>query len=352
MATEGEAAVKMVLAGLRAAGESTRLRLLAILAEGERTVGELTQILGQSQPRVSRHLKLLCDAGLVNRFREGARAFYRLADDGAAARLARQVVALVPRQDPVLARDRMRLDAVRHARAEAAAAYFRANAHRWDALRSLHVAEAEVEAAMLAAAGSGPIHDLVDLGTGTGRMLEIFAPRAKRAIGIDLSHEMLAVARANLERAGLPHCQVRHGDIYSPPLPAQSADLVTLHQVLHYLDQPAAALAEAARLLRPGGLLLVTDFAPHELDSLREEHAHRRLGFAEDEVTGWCREAGLAVEAVHRLPPRFPARGQKDHAEGPPGGKGLTVVLWCGRRPEERAPVASAQTTGTMEMAE
>lgn len=349
--------MQRVLAGLRAAGESTRLRLLAILAEGERTVGELTQILGQSQPRVSRHLKLLCDAGLVNRFREGARAFYRLADDGPAARLARQVVALVPREDPVLARDRMRLDAVRHARAEAAAAYFRANAHRWDALRSLHVAEAKVEAAMLAAAGAGPIADLVDLGTGTGRILEVFAPCTKRAVGIDLSHEMLAVARTNLERAGLHHCQVRQGDIYSPPLPPRSADLVTLHQVLHYLDRPAVAIAEAARLLRPGGLLLVADFAPHEMDILREEHAHRRLGFAEDEVAGWCREAGLALEGVRRLPPPTPASVPQvdhpaDHSGSPPGQKGLTVVLWCGRQPEERAPAAPAQRTGTVEMAE
>lgn len=322
-----------LLTALKAAAEPTRLRLLVLCAQGELTVSELTQILGQSQPRVSRHLKLLCDAGLLDRFREGTWVFYRLAERGPFADLARSLVESIPADDPVLALDRERLAAIKRARAEAAAAYFRENAPRWHQIRSLHVPEAEVErvlAAMLPADGIG---DLLDIGTGTGRMLEVFGPRAARGLGIDLSREMLAVARANLERAGLRHCHVRHGDMYQLPLPSGSFDVVLVHQVLHYAEDPALALAEAARVLKPGGRLLVVDFAPHNLEYLRTEHAHRRLGFAEAEVAAWCRAAGLTVErAVHLA------------------GSPLTVTIWPAMRPgiAEAAGVADDLATSSV----
>ncbi len=309
-----------VLAGLRAAAEPTRLRMLALLAEGELTVSELTQILGQSQPRVSRHLKLMVEAGLLDRFPEGAWAFYRLAGQGRAAGLARALLAQLPAEDARLAADRFRLDEVRAARAARAAAYFRDNATHWDEIRSLHVDEGEVEAALVAAVTGGrrgepAIDDLVDMGTGTGRVLELLGPHARRAVGIDLSCEMLAVARANLDRAGLAHCMVRQGDITQLPLPPASADAVTIHQVLHYAPDPARVVAEAARVLRPGGSLVVVDFAPHQLEALRDQHAHRRLGFAESEVAGWFAAAGLEAGPVRTLP-----------------GKQLTVVLWQARK--------------------
>ncbi len=304
-----------LLAGLRAAAEPTRLRLLALCARGELTVSELTQILGQSQPRVSRHLKLLCEAGLLDRFREGTWVFYRLADDGRGGALARSLIAMLPEGDGTIARDRARLAQVKSARAAAAAAYFRANAERWDEIRSLYVAESEVERALAGLLGDERIELLLDIGTGTGRMLELFGPRARRAIGIDLSHAMLTVARTNLDRAGLDHCQLRHGDMYDLPLASGSVDLAIIHQVLHYADDPQAAIVEAARVLRPGGRLLVVDFAAHDLEYLRERHRHRRLGFTDDEVIGWYRAAGLRAERGVTL-----------------AGDPLTVAIWPARR--------------------
>lgn len=307
--------MEAVLAGLRAAAEPTRLRLLSLLSQGDLTVSELTHILGQSQPRVSRHLKLMCEAGLLDRFPEGAWVFYRVAARGPGADLAQALLNLLPEHDPVLALDQQRLDAVRAARATKAQDYFTENAERWDEIRGLHVDDREVERALVAAIAGRAVHDLVDMGTGTGRVLEVLAPHVERGIGIDLSREMLAVARANLERAGLRQCMVRQGDITQLPLPAASADLVTIHQVLHYAADPAAVVAEAARVLQPGGLLALVDFAPHQLETLRDEHAHRRLGFTDDEVAGWLRAAGLEPGPITRLP-----------------GKQLTVVLWTATR--------------------
>jgi ArsR family transcriptional regulator len=315
-----------LLAGLRAAAEPTRLRLLALCGRAELTVTELTQILGQSQPRVSRHLKLLCEAGLLERFREGAWAFYRLAQRGSAAPLAANLVTLLPADDPGLALDLERLDGVKRGRAAAAQAYFRASAGEWNRIRSMHIDEAEVERAVLAALedrADGPgvgakIGDYLDIGTGTGRLLELIGPRARRGLGIDLSREMLAVARANLERAGLVHCSVRQADMYQLPLPSGGFDVVTIHQVLHYLEDPAAAIAEAARVLAPGGRLIAVDFAPHTLEDLRARHAHRRLGFRDAEVTEWCAAAGLGPRATVQLP-----------------GQPLTVAVWSADRAAE-----------------
>lgn len=310
--------MESILNSLRAIAESTRLRLLLLCAHGELTVTELADILGQSQPRVSRHLKLLCDAGLLDRFREGIWVYYRLAARGRAAELARQICAAVPGDDPTLALDQARLDTVKRQRAEAANAYFRANAQQWDRIRSLHVDEREVEAAVIEALGGSAIHDLLDLGTGTGRMLEIVAARVERAIGIDLSREMLAVARANLEKAELRNCTIRQGDIYQLPLGDGSFDAAIFHQVLHYADRPSLAIAEAARTIRPQGRLVIVDFAPHALEFLRAEHAHRHLGFADAEIADWCREAGLVPEPVRHLI-----------------GQPLTVSIWVARRGRE-----------------
>jgi ubiquinone/menaquinone biosynthesis C-methylase UbiE/DNA-binding transcriptional ArsR family regulator len=301
-----------LLAGLRAAAEPTRLRLLVLCAEGELTVSELTDILGQSQPRVSRHLKLLCDAGLLDRFREGSWVFYRLAETGA---LARRLLEMLPEEDPVLALDRERLLQIKRQRAEQAAAYFGVNAAQWDRIRSLYVDEKEVEAALLKLLPAEGLRDLLDIGTGTGRMLEVFGPHVAHATGIDLSREMLAVARVNLERAQLRHCAIRQGDMYQLPLAGASFDAVVIHQVLHYAERPAQVVAEAARVLRPGGRLLIVDFAPHDLEFLRREHAHRRLGFADAEMAQWCSAAGLESAPVRHLP-----------------GNPLTVSLWAAER--------------------
>src|SRR5487761_1294313 len=304
-----------LLSGLRAAAEPTRLRLLSLCTRTELTVSELTDILGQSQPRVSRHLKLLCEAGLLERFREANWVFYRVARGDGAGDLARPLVELVPARDPVVALDHERLAQVKRQRAAVAEAYFRANAAHWDEIRSLHIDDRDVEAALVALLADEPIDDLLDVGTGTGRILEVMAHKVERAVGIDSSREMLAVARVNLERAGAGNCSIRQGDMYQLPLPGSSFDAVVIHQVLHYAEEPARAIAEAARVLRPGGRLVVADFAPRELEFLRAEHAHRRLGFADGEITLWCRAAGLEPEPVRRLP-----------------GDPLTVSLWPAHR--------------------
>jgi ubiquinone/menaquinone biosynthesis C-methylase UbiE len=308
-----------LLAALEAAGEVTRLRLLGLLCEAELTVSELVGILGQSQPRISRHLKLLVDAGLAERHREGAWAFFRLAEPGGV--LARDLLARVAAADPTLASDRARLELAREARRKHAAAYFAAQAAEWDRIRAMHAPDAQVEAAILDLLGDAPLHALLDLGTGAGRMLELLAPRATRAVGVDLSPAMLNVARARIEEHGLRHVQLRQGDVYAPPVERGAYDLVVIHQVLHFLDEPGRALAEAARLLRPGGRLIVVDFAAHEEESLREHFAHRRLGFSSDEIAGLMQEAGLDVMETRRI---APAAGET--------GK-LTVVVWLARDP-------------------
>jgi len=304
-----------LLAALRAVAEPTRLRLLVLCSRGELTVSELAQILGQSQPRVSRHLKLLCEAGLLDRFREGSWVFYRVSTAGAASALAFHLVAACNENESPVALDLQRLAAIKRQRAERAAAYFRENAPHWDRIRSLYIDEREVEAALIEIVAAAAPRDLLDIGTGTGRMIEVLAPRVGQALGIDQSREMLAVARVNLERTGTSNGMVRLGDMYQLPLPDASFDAVVIHQVLHYADRPAAAIAEAARVLRTAGLLIVVDFAPHEQEFLRIEHAHHRLGFADGEVAEWCRDAGLDPAA-----PR--------HLQGDP----LTVAIWTARR--------------------
>ena len=305
-----------LLAALRAVAEPTRLRLVVLCARGELTVSELTQILGQSQPRVSRHLKLLCEAGLLDRFREGSWVFYRLSRVSPAAALARQLVTACGESDPTIALDLQRLAEIKRRRLDQASAYFRDNARQWHHIRSLYIDEREVEAALIEIIDNARPRDLLDIGTGTGRVLEVVGSRVDLALGIDQSREMLAVARVNLERAGLENGSVRLGDMYRLALPDASFDTVVIHQVLHYADRPAAVIAEAARVLRPNGVLVVVDFAPHTLEFLRDDHAHRRLGFADSEVAEWYNVAGLEPAPPRRLP-----------------GDPLTVVIWTARRP-------------------
>jgi ubiquinone/menaquinone biosynthesis C-methylase UbiE len=319
MNQDPETTFESLLAALAAAAEPTRLRLLALLTEAELTVTELVTILGQSQPRVSRHLKLLVEAGLVERHREGAWVFFFIVPGSAAAGLVRDILARLPTEDETRKADRVRLTEVRRARAEQAARYFAAHAANWDELRALHIPEERVEAAIADLVGSAPLNAVLDLGTGTGRMLELLAARASRAVGVDQSPQMLAVARARLEKAGLRNVQLRQGDIYALPVERDFYDLVIIHQVMHYLDDPARALREAPRALRPSGRLLIVDFAPHAEESLRELHAHRRLGFAGEEIAGLMNDAGLEFIERRDLVPN-----KKE------GGK-LTVSLWLGR---------------------
>jgi ArsR family transcriptional regulator len=296
----------------RALGDPTRLRIFALLRRMELSVGELAQVLGQSQPRVSRHVRILADAGLTTRRREGSWVFLALAED--------------PRNEPLLTaiehaagdwvdEDAARLAAVRTERAEAAERYFAERAEEWDAIRSLYVPEQQVEAAMTALLADRAVGRLVDLGTGTGRMIELFGASATRALGVDRSPEMLRLARAKLAEA-VPAAELRQGDLTALPLADGLADTVILHQVLHFVPQPGAALGEAARLVAGGGRMLIVDFAPHEREELRTRDAHQRLGFSDAQIEGWLDAAGLELSAIRELE----------------GGE-LTVKLWLAERP-------------------
>ena len=305
----------------QALADPSRLRILGLLRTMELSVGELAQVLGQSQPRVSRHVRILADSGLIERHKEGSWVFLRLNRSQTAEALFALVEARADSAaDTLFEGDRIRLAAVRSVRAEAAERYFASLADRWDSIRSLHVPETRVEHAIEQALGCESLGRLIDIGTGTGRMIELLGPRAAESIGIDRSYEMLRVARVKLDRAGIAGASLRQGDMYALPLGDGSADNVILHQVLHYAQSPATAIAEAARILRPGGQLLIVDFAPHDREELRERDAHARLGFADQAIHGWLEAAGLDPDLTQHLE----------------GGE-LTVTLWRGSKaPDER----------------
>ncbi|UXM95692.1 metalloregulator ArsR/SmtB family transcription factor [Bartonella sp. HY329] len=305
---------------LKAASEATRLRILAVLCQGDLTVSDLTRILGQSQPRVSRHLKLLQEAGLIIRYQEGAWAYFRLADDQMRMTITHAILNHLNHSDHMLESDQHRLNQVKEERNSYAASYFSANAAEWDRLRLLHVPDNAVEAAMKNIVGSQSFQSMLDIGTGTGSMLKLFADLYVRGVGVDNNRDMLAIARSNLDLAGITNAQVRQGDIAALPVDKESFDLVTLHQVLHFLDDPQAAIREAARVMRPNARLVIVDFAAHDLEFLRTDYAHLRLGFSDIQMKTWIEKAGLELVETKEFEPM-------DRQ------KGLTVKLWLAKDP-------------------
>jgi ubiquinone/menaquinone biosynthesis C-methylase UbiE/DNA-binding transcriptional ArsR family regulator len=322
-----------LVGALKAAAEPTRLRILSLLRSGPLTVKDLTRILGQSQPRLSRHLKLLAEAGLVERAPEGSWVFFHLAQDGRHQSVATHLLASLDPADAVLARDHQRVEAVKRDREAAAQSYFAKHAAEWDKIRSLHVAETEVEAAIRSAVGPRRCELLVDLGTGTGRILELCADHYGRGIGFDLSPAMLSYARSKLDRAGVAHAQVRQADIFNVPLADHVASVVVMHQILHFLADPIRAVQEAARILAPGGKLLIVDFAPHTLEFVRESYAHERLGFADAQMRQWLADCGLGAVTTKHLRPKA--------GDGPDK---LTVSLWQATATAAATPASATIT--------
>lgn len=314
---------------LKAAGEPTRLRILALLQHGDLSVGELVKVLDQSQPRLSHHLKTLTTAGLVERLPEGSWVFYRTQTRNWAGRVLRAILDEVDLTGPPFAADAEALQSVRQARARSAESYFSEIAEDWDRLRALHYPETAIETAILEQLQLQRFERIVDLGTGTGRMLTLLAPLAEEAEGLDLSHHMLTVARTNLNRAEIRNARVRQGDVTATPFEAESADLVVVHQVLHYMEQPGEVILEAARILKPGGRLMVVDFAPHDLDFLRDSQGHLRLGIREEDMTGWTDAAGLELQP----PKRFDPPASLD--------QGLSVLIWSATRPANQQEAAA-----------
>ena len=306
----------------RALADPTRLRIVALLRMMELSVGEMAQVLGQSQPRVSRHVRILCDAGLATRRREGSWVFLAPAPSALAEPLFGLLDAAA-QDDRQQREDEARLTAVHADRSAAASRYFAQHADHWDAIRSLHVAESAVEARMRMVLGDD-LGRLVDIGTGTGRMIELFGSRAAHTVGIDRSPEMLRLARSKLSESGAGKWELRQGDLVALPLDDASADTVILHQVLHYIPAPEAGLAEAARLLAAGGRLLIVDFASHDREELRLQDAHARLGFSDAQIGAWFATAGLSLDRTETLY----------------GGE-LTVKLWLASRPAGKKAIAA-----------
>ena len=285
-----------------------------LCSKTELSASDLTNILGQSQPRISRHLKILSSAGLLNISQQGRWSFFRTSSEEDTLALVNMISRLLE-DDEILRLDFQRLDLIKKKRQKRAEGYFKKNAEQWNKIRSLHIDEKEVEGAITKLFSNRKIGKLLDIGTGTGRMLELFGAQINSGVGIDKSSEMLALARANLENAGLGNCEVRQDDMYKLPWTGGAFDVVVIHQVLHYAEDPGLVLSEAARVLKDGGEVLVVDFAPHDLENLRSEHTHFRLGFSNKEISSFFRQAGLANVYSKNLP-----------------GNPLTVVLWKGQK--------------------
>ena len=312
--------MESILKSLRAAGEPTRLRILSLCGHSELSVTELVSILGQSQPRVSRHLKLLDDAGLLERSPEGSRVFYRLASEGPQADLAAMLVDLIPEDEEILAADLIRLSKTKTDRVQQADEYFRQNASKWEDIRNLYVNDREVDERVKQLIANEKNADFLDIGTGTGRILSIASPLVKSVVGIDNSTTMLSIARANIDKEGLKNCRVRHADMYRLPFTNDQFDIVCANMVLRYADTPDTVLIEGVRILKPGGRFILVDFAPHDLKELREKHAHQWLGFSEIQIAQWFHVAGLKSTSPEYL-------------EGDP----LTVCIWNATKPKGKS---------------
>ncbi len=315
---------------LKALADPTRLRIMRLLAAMELAVGELAQVLGQSQPRVSRHVGILCDAGLAERRREGSWVFLHApgAPDGLTplAAAVAGLLATAEREDETFARqcleDRRKLAAIRAAREVSAQAWFARHAGEWDELRRMHSPDSIVEQALIEALGAAPLGQLLDIGTGTGRMAELFASQAAHVVALDKSLEMLKLARAKLQHLPAGKVELVQGDFTDLPFAEAQFDTVLLHQVLHFAQHPEVVLQEAARVTRAGGRIAIVDFAAHGREELRERHAHARLGFADAQIRQMLRQAGYVASAPVALE----------------GGE-LVVKIWLGQR-RDRASAA------------
>jgi len=316
----------LAVEALKAIGEPSRLRIIAVLRHGECSVSDLCEILGQSQPRISRHLRLLVDAGVCTRHREGTFVFFglqrRATNDERYAELTQAILRSLDVSDPQLASDQERLREVRKRRAATAQEHFASVADAWDRESSHHVAQQIVETALLSALdtclGTSNLGNIIDIGTGTGRMIELLANRSDRIVGLDTNAAMLRVARATLDSANIHRAELRHADLFAPPVQPEQFDLVIVHQVLHYLDDPDRAIHAISRLATTGGSIAIIDLMAHDSETLRSEHAHRRLGFDDQQIAHWCLAAGLDI--THR------------HVASEPNSGRLDVGIWLAQK--------------------
>ena len=312
-----QAFLEELLRQLRAAAEPTRLRIIALCGHAELSVGDFVAILGQSQPRVSRHLKLLVDAGLLIRNKEGSRAYYRLLESDKNAQLSQVLNDLMDESDPVLVLDLSRLGIIRSERARFADNYFDEFAGEQSQLSQISADEELINQLLLQYAQQENMGELLDIGTGTGRMLLLLGSKIEKAIGIDNSREMLAIARTKLEQADLKNCQVRIGDMYRLPFAENRFGIITINSLLRYAEKPKDVLTEATRVLKPGGFLIIVDFSDHGLTELRDEYGHRWLGFSKHEMLDMLDGDTINIESTNFFK-----------------GEALTVCVWKGQKVE------------------
>ena len=317
---------------MRALADPTRLRIVLLIRRLELAVGEVVHILGQSQPRVSRHIRILDEARIAERRKEGSWVFLRPGPILTSGNLEPLFASADKSEGRIVQRDLAKLDLVRGSRADMAADYFAAHAGEWDSLRSLHVAESEVEEAITRILHTGPLGAVLDIGTGTGRMIELFAPEADRFVALDNNIEMLRLARAKLAAMNTissSKVEIMLGDFNALPLANDSFDTILFHQVLHYAQHPERVISEAARVLAPGGRLMIVDFAAHDHEELRTIHAHARLGFTDQAI-----EQAFAANAIYMA-------HQVVLDAGP-----LAVKIWMGQKqgqPSGRAKLTEKQ---------
>ncbi len=311
-----------MLSLFRALADPSRLRIMLLLQRMELSVSEIALVLDQSQPRVSRHVRILNEAGLAERRKEGSWVFLRPSLYAFGSQTADALAQLLKSQDfaedALIAQshaDANRLHDVRAQRETQAAEYFAAHARNWDAIRSLYVSEARVETALKSMLGPENLGHLLDIGTGTGRMVELLTPQITQATAVDNSPEMLRCARAKLQHLGPSRLNLVQGDFNALPLEAAAYDTVMLHQVLHYAQNPERVIAEAGRVTASEGCIAIVDFAPHDMEELRTRDAHARLGFSDSQIEKLLVDGGFSLEQSNELT----------------GGK-LTVKIWLGRR--------------------
>ena len=277
-----EKSTDSLITHLKALADPVRMRLLALCVRGEATVSELTKVMSQSQPRISQHLKQLCAADLLERFRDGHFVYYRVPLSSERAAQRRRLFGLLPTDEPQFERDFARLCELRAAQGVAVPE------QDDDVARHLHSALIELTVSM-------PLGDLLDIGSGQGRILKLLGSRAQRAVGVDIDSDARQLARAELLLAGVENCSLREGDMYDLPFADGEFDTVVLDDVLGGAKKPMTAISEARRLLKPGGRLLVLGQSDSgDVEKLQEQ------------LTIWCRTANLRLAPARRIPGKQP----------------------------------------------